>query len=141
MQQENVITLDNTNSIKIITQYIELSQQKGVFLLSEAELLKRAVDVCNSNVSDAEINISTAKNLLVQGIIKSQQKGGVFSLTDAALLHKVVTFIEANIHNSQQQQPSQTVQQPSQTVQQPKIQTTIPLTTIDDDLSDLSNFS
>lgn len=97
MQQENVITLDNSNSIKIIIQYVELAQQKGCFLLSEAELLKRAVDVCNSS-SDPEINLPTAKNLIIQGIVKGQQKGA-YTLTDASLLHKVVTFIEANLNS------------------------------------------
>lgn len=93
MEQQKVITLDDKNSIDILLQYIEVGQQKGAYLLQEAELLKRAVDVLKNNVPDAEINQSNAKNLLVQGIHKAQ-KHGSFTLNDAAILSKVVQYVQ-----------------------------------------------
>ena len=40
--EPTVITLDNNNSIQLLTQYVEIAQQKGAYMLQEAELLKRA---------------------------------------------------------------------------------------------------
>ena len=91
---DNVITLNNENSIKIIVQYIELAQQKGSYLLQEADLLKRAIDVV-SGQSDHQIDLATSKNLLIQGVLKGQQKGA-YTLSDAALLFQVVKFFESN---------------------------------------------
>lgn len=103
--QENseptVITLDNSNSIQILVQYIELAQQKGAYLLNEAELLKRAMEVLVNNVPDNELNHVNSKQLLVQGVNKGQRHGA-YTLNDAALLSKVVQFISNNL---QQEQP------------------------------------
>ena len=94
--QPTVITLDNVNSVQILTQYIELSQQKGAFLLAEAELLKRASDYLLNNVPDQELNQSNSRQLLIQGIHKGQRHGA-FTLNDAALLSKVVQFVQSSI--------------------------------------------
>lgn len=90
--QPTVITLDNRNSFQILSQYIELAQQKGAFLLNEAEILKRASDVLLNGVTDADINPASAKNLLIQGVNKGQRHGA-YTLNDAALLSRVVQFV------------------------------------------------
>lgn len=88
----STITLDDSNSVPILNQYIEVAQQKGAYLLSEAELLKRASDVLLNNAQDNEVNQGNAKQLLVQGVQKGQRHGA-YTLSDAALLHKVVTYL------------------------------------------------
>jgi hypothetical protein len=91
-EQPTMITLDNTNSIQILAQYIEVAQQKGAYLLTEAEILKRAMDVLMNNVPDKEIDANMAKQLLIQGVNKGQRHGS-YTLNDAALLSKVVLFV------------------------------------------------
>lgn len=95
-QEPTIITLDNNNSVQIMGQYVELAQQKGAYLLQEAEILKRASDVLLNAAQDADINPTNARNLLIQGIHKGQ-KHGAYSLNDAALLSKVVQFVSANM--------------------------------------------
>ena len=90
MSEPTVIQLDESNSLKIVVQYVEIAQGKGSFLLNEAEILKRASDVLVNNVVDSEINFEAAKNLLIQGINKGQSKGA-YTLNDAALLCKAIT--------------------------------------------------
>jgi hypothetical protein len=92
-QQPSVITLNKTNSIQILIQYIEIAQKAGAYELKEAEILKRSVDVLINNVNDPEINENLAINLLIQGILKGQKHGGAFNLNDAALLQKVIQYI------------------------------------------------
>lgn len=100
-EEPTVITLDNTNSIQILAQYIEHAQQKGAYLLSEAEILKRAVEVLLNNVPDNELNSNNSKNLLVQGVHKGQRHGA-YTLNDAALLSKVVNFVIASSDQPQE---------------------------------------
>lgn len=118
-QQPTVITLDNNNSIQILSQYIELAQTKGAYILSEAELLKRAVDCIVNNVPDKEINAINGRQLLIQGIHKGQRHGA-FTLNDAALLSKVVQFIETSIQATLEQMNNASVEQP---VSQPEVAT------------------
>lgn len=92
-EQPTVITLDKSNSIKILIQYIEIAQKAGAYELKEAEILKRANDVLINNVQDPEINENLAINLLIQGVNKGQKHGGAYTLNDAALLHKVIQYI------------------------------------------------
>jgi len=92
-EQPTVITLDKNSSIKILIQYIEISQKAGAYELKEAEILKRASDVLTNNVQDPEINENLAINLLIQGINKGQKHGGAYTLNDASLLHKVIQYI------------------------------------------------
>lgn len=92
-QQPSVITLNKTNSIQILIQYIEIAQKAGAYELKEAEILKRSVDVLLNNATDHEINENLAINLLIQGIMKGQKHGGAFTLNDAALLQKVIQYI------------------------------------------------
>lgn len=106
-QEPTVITLDNKNSIQILVQYIELAQQKGAYLLNEAEILKRATEVLLNNVPDNELNSVNSKQLLIQGVNKGQRHGA-YTLNDAALLSKVVQFV-ANTLN-QDAQPSDSVE-------------------------------
>ncbi|NBO99363.1 MAG: hypothetical protein EBU90_04445 [Proteobacteria bacterium] len=90
--EPTVITLDHQNSVQILSQYIELAQSKGAYLLAEAELLKRASDFLINKVPDAELNDTNTRQLLIQGIHKGQRHGA-YTLNDAALLHKVVQFV------------------------------------------------
>lgn len=112
-QEPAVITLDDQNTVQILAQYIEVAQQKGAFKLNEADILKRAVDVLLNNSTDNEINVVSARHLLIQGVFKGQGHGA-YTLNDAALLHKVVQYITIRL---QEQQPLQSVQQPVQELQ------------------------
>lgn len=106
---QTVLTLDNTNSVHILAQYIELAQQKGAYKLNEAEILKRSMDVLLRSSVDPEINDVVAKNLLIQGVMKGQSHGA-YTLNDAALLSRVVQFVGTSLqqpvhaeqHNEQQ---------------------------------------
>jgi len=95
-QQPQVITLDNKNSVEILSQYVEVAQSKGAFQLPESDILKRCRDLLLKGVEDAEINVPTAKNLFVQAIQKGQSRG-CFSLDDAYILHRVCTFVSQNM--------------------------------------------
>lgn len=130
--QPSVITLDETNSVQIMSQYIELAQQKGAYLLNEAELLKRASDVLVNNVPDHEINKNTAKQVLIQGVHKGQ-KSGAYTLNDAALLSKVVNFVIGGLPTAQAVPATQTVPAVQETAPQDAAQS------IDDDLSELAD--
>lgn len=103
--EPTVISLDNNNSVQILSQYVELAQQKGAYLLNEAELLKRAMDVLVNNVPDRELNQSTCKQLLVQGVQKGQRHGA-YTLNDAALLSKVVQFIASSLQANESSEAS-----------------------------------
>ena len=103
--------LDLNKSFLLLAQFVESAQQKGAFLLPEAELLKRAVDVLNSNAEDKELDKNASVNLLIQGVQKGQRHGA-YTLADAALLHKVISFLVAQ---SQQQAPQQQAPQQLQT--------------------------
>lgn len=114
-QQPTIITLDNKNSVEILSSYIDISQKAGVYMLQESDILKRCRDLLLKGVEDPEINVATAKNLFVQAIMKGQSKG-CFSLDDASILHKVCTFISTNTDadtqpSTQQVQPAQQFQQ------------------------------
>lgn len=132
-QEPTVITLDNTNSVQILAQYIEVAQQKGAYLLNEAEILKRAMDVLINNVPDKEISEDLAKQLLIQGINKGQRHGA-YTLNDAALLSKVVTFVSSSLQQGPQGpqvSPETTTTTADQEQHQQHIYT-------EDDLSDLA---
>lgn len=103
-QEPTVITLDSNNSIQILSQYIELAQQKGAYLLNEAEILKRAMEVLMNNVHDNELNLSNSKQLLIQGVNKGQRHGA-YTLNDAALLSKVVQYVANNLEENLAQEP------------------------------------
>lgn len=95
-ESQSVITLDDNNSIHILAKYVEFAQEKGAFLLNEAEVLKRSADCLLLNVQDNEINHNMAKQLLIQGVNKGQ-KHGAYTLNDAALLSKVVQFVASSL--------------------------------------------
>lgn len=116
--QPTIITLDNNNSVQILVQYVELAQQKGAFVLAEAELLKRVVEFLLNNVPDKDLNELNAKQLLIQAVHKGQ-RSGAYTLNDAALLHKVVQFVSGQL---QAQQPQVQQQQPQAQEQQPQVQ-------------------
>jgi hypothetical protein len=137
-EQPTMITLDNINSIQILAQYIEVAQQKGAYLLTEAEILKRAMDVLINNIPDKEIDTNMAKQFLIQGVVKGQ-KHGSYTLNDAALLNKVVMFVSNSLPQQPVQQgaPEVPVLQSKPEVQQSKPQ--VPAVEEDrDDLSDLA---
>lgn len=128
--EPTVITLDNQNSIQILAQYIEHAQQKGAYLLSEAEILKRAVEVLVNDVHDNELNKDNSKQLIIQGIHKGQRHGA-YTLNDAALLSKVVNFIMASFGQSPHEQPQSVQQQEHQQLPEENVNS-------NDDLSDLA---
>jgi hypothetical protein len=133
-EQPTMITLDNNNSIQILAQYVEVAQQKGAYLLTEAEILKRSMDVLINNIPDKEIDSNMAKQFLIQGVVKGQ-KHGSYTLNDAALLNKVVMFVTNTLPNQEQEQQEQSVQQ---SVPEVPV-TSTPVTEEDrDDLSDLA---
>lgn len=127
-QQPSVITLNKTNSIQILIQYIEIAQKVGAYELKEAEILKRSVDVLINNVTDNEINESLAINLLIQGVLKGQKHGGAFNLNDAALLQKVIQYI-VSLSSENNENNSVTSDEPKQEIKNDEE---------DDDLSSLS---
>jgi len=134
--EPTVITLNDTNSIQILAQYIEVAQQKGAFLLGEAELLKRAIDFLINKVPDNEITSDVAKNLLIQGVTKGQ-KSGSYTLNDASLLSKVVQFVGNTLPQVPQEQSSSQQAAPQQAAPQ---QAAAQQATVQqmDDLSDLA---
>ena len=129
-QEPTVITLNETNSIQIMAQYIEVAQQKGAYLLNEAELLKRAIDILVNQVPDKEITDNVAKSLLIQGVNKGQ-KSGSYTLNDASLLSKVVAFVASGV---QGQAPA--VATPA--VESNATQDHVPVSELLDDLSELA---
>lgn len=144
-EQPTMITLDNNNSIQILSQYVEVAQQKGAYLLTEAEILKRAMDVLINNIPDKEINTNMAKQFLIQGVVKGQ-KHGAYTLNDAALLNKVVMFVSNTL--PQQGEPNEPVDPvtpvtpvdpvtPAEPVA-PVTQSTLSVEEDSDDLSDLA---
>lgn len=134
--EPTVITLDPTNSIQILIQYIELAQQKGAYILSEAELLKRSGDVLANKVPDAEITEATARQLLIQGIHKGQRHGA-YTLNDAALLSKVVQYVTGLSGTPAPAAPTPTP--PSQTAPQPEVAPAS--NSVDDLLDDLADLA
>jgi hypothetical protein len=133
-QEPTVITLDNQNSVQILAQYIEVAQQKGAYLLNEAEILKRAMDVIMNNVHDKDIDANMAKQLLIQGVTKGQRHGA-YTLNDAALLSKVVVFVVQGVQgvDGVQSQTDSSVSQEQSTVQ------SVSQSVDPDDLSDLAD--
>jgi hypothetical protein len=88
------INLNYPNCIQIMIKYTELIQQKGIFSLEEAQLLKRASDVLVNNVTDKDPNLTkeTSINLFIQSIVKGQNNG-CFTLNDAFILYNVIKFL------------------------------------------------
>jgi hypothetical protein len=129
--EPKIITLDESNSVQIILQFVDVAQSKGVFILSEAEILKRCRDILLSNVSDPEINIVQAKQLTIQAIIKGQSKGS-FTLDDASILHKVCQYINTTLTGDSPPHPVQATTNPLNPSSPTQIQE------IDDDMSSLS---
>lgn len=90
------ITLDTKNSIEILTQFVEVAQKHGSFVLAESDILKRCKDVLLKGIQDAEINVPTARNLFIQAVNKGQSKGA-YTLDDASILHKVCQYVSQNL--------------------------------------------
>ena len=87
------IQLTEENSCRLLCEYVELAQQKGAFLLSEAYLLKKALDVSLNQASDPEIDKIKACQLLIQAVEKGQRHGA-YTLADASLLFNIITLIK-----------------------------------------------
>ncbi len=135
---ENIITLNQQNSIEFLIKYIELCQDKGVFNLQEADIIKKSISVL-TGVTDPQINKVTALNILVQGVQKGQLKGGCFKLNDASLLFNIIQYINNNPQlftdslELQQQSPNTNI-----TASIEKEQNQLDHDDDDDDLSELS---
>lgn len=99
------IQLDANNSVQLLCQFVEMAQQKGAFLLQEAEVLKRSVDVVLNGAEDKDVSKSNGLNLLIQGVQKGQRHGA-YTLADAAVLHKVIQFLVSQSEQGQGQQGS-----------------------------------
>jgi len=91
-QEPQVITLNDSNSVQILIQYVEVAQKAGAFLLAESDLLKRCRDVLLQGATDNEVTVTLARQLLVQAVNKGQAKGA-YNLDDASILHKVCQYI------------------------------------------------
>lgn len=133
VEDPTVITLNDKNTVEILSKYVEVAQQKGAYLIQEAEVLKRACDVLLYNIVDKEINKNMSKQLLIQGVVKGQTHGA-YSLNDASLLHKVIMFVSTSLQSqSQSQQPQ------SEPQSEPQSDTSKPEPQEDEyDLSDLA---
>jgi hypothetical protein len=142
-QEPQVITLNDSNSVQILVQYVEVAQKSGAFLLAESDLLKRCRDVLLQGASDAEVTVSLARQLLVQAVNKGQAKGA-YNLDDASILHKVCQYVGANLEAqaapqaqeqvSQQQASQQPVASVRETVEEVEEE-------VEDDLDDLNSLS
>jgi predicted Zn-dependent protease len=131
-----VITLNEKNTVEILSKYVEVAQQKGAYFLQEAEVLKRACDVLFHNIVDKEVNTNTAKQLLIQGVVKGQQHGA-YTLNDASLLHKAITFVSSSLQQASQPQASQPQASQPQ-ASQPQASQPQASQPQEDDLSDLA---
>lgn len=129
--KEQVFQLDENNSLQILAQFVEVAQQKGAYLLSEAEALKRAMDVVLLKAEDKDVNELLAKQLLIQGVQKGQHHGS-YSIQDAALLSKVVKFVVDTFPKEQQPQTKEETQEEQQE------ETSEVVSSSNDDLSDLA---
>lgn len=138
-EEPAVITLNDLNSIEILSKYIEVAQQKGAYLLSEAEVLKRACDVLIHNIIDNEITSDMGKQLLIQGAVKGQRHGA-YTLNDASLLNKVVQFVSNSLQKAIPQQTQEQAQAQEQAQEQTQEQTQEEILSDDNeyDLSDLA---
>lgn len=135
VEDPTVITLNDKNTVEILSKYVEVAQQKGAYLIQEAEVLKRACDVLLYNIVDKEINKNMSKQLLIQGVVKGQTHGA-YSLNDASLLHKVIMFVSTSL---QPQQPQQSEPQPQPQQSEPQQVASKPEPQEDEyDLSDLA---
>ena len=147
--QKHVITLDYPKSIQILVQYNELAQTKGAFVLNEADIIKRSVDVLVNQSEDDEIKVETAVQVLIQGVNKGQ-KHGAFTLNDASLLSKVIQFIlefskqnkmtQLQAQQPQSQQPQSQVQ-PQAVETKDEIKATIKPKIVEEDDFDLSELA
>jgi hypothetical protein len=86
--------MDTKSAVEVLVKYVELGQQKGAYLLPEADVLKRATDVLVKNTEDPELTQNISLNVLVQGVTKGQ-KAGAYTLADASLIHKAIQFFQA----------------------------------------------
>lgn len=137
-QEPTVITLNTENAVQFLIQYTEVAQQKGAFMLNEAELLKRATDVLTNKANDPDINEKTAKTLLIQGIHKGQRHGS-YTLQDAALLNKVVNYISNDLESGSGVPSVSGTSSVKQTNVPSKVPPTLPKREEkEDDLSDLA---
>lgn len=90
------LTLDPTNSIQILVKFIEVAQKNGVFMLQETSVLQRAIDFLLNGSEDAELTRESAKNILIQAIVKGQ-RGGSYTIHEASVLHTTVTYVTEHI--------------------------------------------
>ena len=138
VEDPTVITLNDKNTVEILSKYVEVAQQKGAYLIQEAEVLKRACDVLLYNIVDKEINKNMSKQLLIQGVVKGQTHGA-YSLNDASLLHKVIMFVSTSLQSQQPQPEPQPEPQSDTSKPEPQSDTSKPEPQEDEyDLSDLA---
>lgn len=136
-QEPQVITLNDSNTVQILVQYVEVAQKSGAFLLPESDLLKRCRDVLIHGATDNEVTAPLAKQLLIQAVNKGQAKGA-YSLDDASILHKVCQYLTEGQGQSEAAAPVQS-HQTHQTQQVEEVaQVEEDLEEEDDDLNSLS---
>ena len=93
-------TINKENSVIILSNSVRMGQKMGAYILRESNILKKAIDFFNPDVTekpdfggtqDPEI---VAVNLLLQGVQKAQAHGGehAYSIDDAALLWDIMEF-------------------------------------------------
>jgi hypothetical protein len=129
MATQTGIVLNMPNATAILVQFVEHAQKQGVFLLPEADILKRCKDLLLNGNQDNEISVIMARQLLVQAVNKGQTKG-VYTLDEAAVLYKVCNFVSTHLNEESTPTPT-----PTQT---PQLQTLEEEDEDDDDLNTLS---
>ena len=97
------LTLDPTNSVQLLAQFVEVAQKNGVFLLQEANVLQRAINFLLNGSQDPELTVENAKNILIQGVVKGQ-KGGSYTLQEASVLHQTIVYITEHISDKPKSQ-------------------------------------
>jgi hypothetical protein len=91
-----VVTLTKDKALQILLKYIEVSQSKGTYLITEADILKRCFDVLVHFAKDPEISVLKAKELLGQAASKGQAHGD-YTLNDASLIFNTLKYLDSGV--------------------------------------------
>lgn len=110
----SALTLES--SITFIIKFVEVAQKNGSYILSEADTLQKAVQVCSQYLSKPEVtqDFINSLNLLINGIVNGQSKGS-YSLAEASLLYNIVMFFQKTFNTEvSTQEPAVATEEPKQ---------------------------
>ena len=125
---------NKTTSVEFITKCVVFGQSKGIFKLSESDLMKRAIDVVGGHSTDPDITtVVTAMDVLIQGVMKCQS-AGMLTLHDASVVFNSIKWIQEHIDTFQDAAPSDSAVVDA--VQMPTPEVISDLTTVPPDDSD-----